>query len=101
MSRDAEEILAAAVEREAIALEIEEQIAARRLGQAQEAVLGSERQDLVLSPLQAACFQLDRGLVARALERFARPARRFRYLFEIAEPLERVDVQARAQLLDL
>ena len=89
---DAEEIFAAAVEREPIALEIEEQIAARRLGQAQEAVLGSERQHLMLSPLHAARLELDRGLVARALERFARPARRFRYFLEIAEPLERVDV---------
>ncbi len=76
---DAEQILAAAVEREAVAFEIEEEIAARRLGQAQEAVLGVERQHLVLAPLPAARFQLDRGLVARALERFARAARRLRH----------------------
>ena len=64
-------------------------------------MLGAERQHLVLAPLQAARFQLDRRLVARALERFARAALRLRLVFEIAEPLERVDVQARAQLLDL
>jgi hypothetical protein len=40
-------------------------------------------------------------LVARALERFARAALRFRHGGEIAEPLERVHVEARAQLLDL
>ena len=38
---DAEQVFAPAVEREPVALEIEEEIAARRLRQAQEAVLGS------------------------------------------------------------
>ena len=40
-------------------------------------------------------------MVARALERFARAALRLRHVLQIAEPLERVDVEARAQLLDL
>ena len=93
MSLTPNKILAAAVEREAVAFEIEEEVAARGLGQPQQAVLGAERQHLVLAVLQSARFELDRGLVARALERFARAARRFRHLCEIAEPLERVDVR--------
>ena len=41
--RDAEQILPPAVDGETVAFEIEEQIAARRHGQPQEAVLGAER----------------------------------------------------------
>ncbi len=92
---DAEQVLAAAVERQAVAFEIEKEIAACRLRQAQEAVLGVERQDLVLTALQAACPELDRGLVAHALERLARAALRLRHGLQIAESLERVDVEPR------
>src|SRR5688500_762749 len=55
----------------------------------------------MLATLEAPRLELDRRLVARALERFARAALRLWYDVAIAEPLERIHVEARAKLLDL
>jgi len=98
---DAEQILAPAVEREPIAFEIEEEVVPGRRRQPQESVLGVQREHFVLRCLQAPRLELDRGLVAHALERFARAAGRLRQRRKFAEPLKRSDVHARAQLLDL
>src|SRR6185436_7934672 len=69
--------------------------------QPQETVLRVQRQHLVLALLRAPRLELDGRLIANALERFARAARRLLDFSQVAELLERVDVEARAQLLDL
>src|SRR5690606_17828556 len=98
----AEEILAAAVGGEPVAFEIEEQVVRRGRRQPREPVLRSERLEQRVAPLVApACLELNRGLIADADQRPARAALRLLHGAQVAELLERVDVQALAQLPDL
>ena len=103
----AEQVLDAVVERERVALDVEEEVVRRRLGQHEEAPIGNERAVLVAlgieelrlrDPLVLA-LDLDAGLLADALEGLAAhalEARRHRQLEDRelaaardAAPLER------------
>ncbi len=87
----AEEVFAAVLARERIALEVEEHVFRRRLGQSRETEPVLYRQQLVHRPRLIPARELDRGLVDGALERGlgASPHVERTVLAERAEPLKR------------